>query len=515
MTTSPTTTQTRVMPLAALLLLSLATVLAIAWFFAALGYWEDDAYIHLEFARSLATGHGFQFNGHLVYGDTSPLWVWLLVFAHTGFANTPAAWLASGKLLTVLAAVISLTGVFFFAHSLVTAGIRHALPPAKANLFAAWMVLIFVLSPYFGYWAFSGMEALAACGLAAWTCVLLTHHRHSWRRILVAALLGGLAPLLRPEMAFFTLLLVFILSARIRHLRASLTLRIDLLVASLVLLAAPAIAWAVYAQHIFGSALPNTNAAKRAAPNHSVLLRLLHLYGFGYLVTLLACLLFAGWLLWHLAKDRSALSPNHLLYRLPRTGWLVLLWTLLNCGFYLGNHTFVQTRYIFPSAQLLTIAVLALAAVRWPGTYRCLLVATLLFETLSSALSTLPMVRNKIIVDATYAQLAGTLRNLPPDAPVALYAIGEPAFLSGHPVIDTGGITRPGAIPYIFDPTSDRTTAWAIREGAQYEVIDHSPLPGSKLIWSRDLPVTGWLLTPRHHYDPDKLQLWQLPETFH
>lgn len=502
------------MPIAATLLLCLSAGITIAWFLVALGYWEDDAYIHLEFARSLATGHGFQFNGRLVYGDTSPLWVWLLVATHTGFANTPTAWLESGKLLTILAAVFSLSGVFFFAHSLVTAGIRHALPPARANLFAAFMLLAFVLNPYFGYWAFSGMEALAACGLAAWTCVLLTHHRHSWRRILFASVLGGLAPLLRPEMALFTLLLVFIFLVRIRHLRASLTLRIDLLVASLVLLAAPAIAWALYAQHTFGSVLPNTNAAKRAAPQDSVVLRLLHLYTFGYGITLLAIALFVAWLLWHLLKDRSALSPNHLLYRLPRTGWLILIWATLSCLFYLGNHTLVQTRYIFPVAQLLSIAALALAALRWPLAYRALLTLTLLFGAATSLISTLPMVRAKVIVDATYAQLADTLRTLPPDTPVALYAIGEPAFLSGHPVIDTGGITRPGAIPYIFDPTSDRTTAWAIREGAAYEVIDHSPTPGSQLIWSRDLPVSGWFLNPFHRYAPDKLQLWQLPPNF-
>jgi hypothetical protein len=499
------------MPNAAILLLVLSALIAIGWFVAALGYWEDDAYIHLEFARSLASGHGFQFNGHLVYGDTSPLWVWLLVTAHTGFANTTAAWLESGKLLTVLAAVFSLAGGFFFAHSLVTAGIRHALPPAKANLFAAFMVLAFVLNPYFGYWAFSGMEALAACGLAAWTCVLLAHHRHSWRRILLASLLGGLAPLLRPEMAFFTVLLVFVLFARIRHLRASLALRVDLLVAGLVLLAAPAVCWALYALHTFGSVLPNTNAAKRASPQASILFRLLHLYGFGYPVTLFAVLLLLAWFLWHLFKDRDALSPHHLLYKLPRTGWLIFLWTAVNCLFYIANHTFVQTRYIFVSAQLLMIAVLALAALRWPGTYRCLLVATLVFGAVASLVSTLPLVRNKVVIDATFAQLADALRVLPPDTPVALYAIGEPAFLSGHPVIDTGGIIFPGADPYIFDPTSDRITAWARSQGAQYQVIDHPPLPGAQLIWSRDLPVSGWYLDPRRRYAPDKLQLWQFP----
>jgi hypothetical protein len=89
------------------LLLALSAAIAVAWFVYALGYWEDDAYIHLEFARSLAAGRGFQFNGHLVYGDTSPLWVGLLVAFHAVIPN----WLAAGKALTAVAAVFALTGV--------------------------------------------------------------------------------------------------------------------------------------------------------------------------------------------------------------------------------------------------------------------------------------------------------------------------------------------------------------------------------------------------------------------
>jgi hypothetical protein len=498
------------MPAIAWLLLGVSALIAVLWFVAALYYWEDDAYIHLEFARSLASGNGFSFNNHLVYGDTSPLWVWLLIAFHFVIPN----WMAAGKTLTAVAAILALSGVFFYAHSLVFHTGRHAFTVAKANTFAAAMVLAFVLSPYFGYWAFSGMEALAAAGLAAWCCYLIAPNHLNWKRFLFASLLAGLAPLLRPEMAFFTLLIGLILFQRVRNMRVSLTLRVDLFVTGLVLIAAPSIAWALYALRTFGRVLPNTNAAKRAAPADSVFNRLWHIYGFGYPITVLAALLLIAWVAWYFLKGRQAQSPalsNFILNTLHPGGSLLFLWTAMNCTFYLANHTFVQTRYIFVTAPLLTIAILAVAALRWPEAYRTLLAITLLYGAVVSVITTRPLLHNKVQGDVVYAQLAAYMRTLPPDAPVALYAIGEPAYLSQHPVIDTGGITRPGVIPFIFDAGDDRVTAWIYNQGAQYEVIDHAPLLGAQLVWSRDIPVTGWFFKPRRYAANDHLQLWKLP----
>jgi len=491
------------MPPLAWLFLAATVMIALLWFLAARGYWEDDAFIHLEFARSLAAGKGFTFNNHLVYGDTSPLWVWLLVAAHAVVPN----WLAAGKLLTVVTAAAALTGFFFYARSLV----RRWWHPAAADVFAATMLLVFVLSPYFGYWAFSGMEALAAAGLACWTCLLIAPRHLSWQRVLLAALLAGLAPLLRPEMAFFTLLVGCVLLQRIRNMHASLTVRADVFVAGLVLAAAPAVSWALYARHTFGSILPNTNAAKRAAPADSVLVRLIHLYGFGYPITLLACLLLVVWIVLYYTrrhKDPAHTSPFAALHA---GGWLIFVWTALNTVFYLANHTLVQTRYLFVTAPVLTVAVLALAAVRWPRIYRTLLALTVLYGVTLSLLATRPLVRNKVRVDATFADLAAYIATLPPRAPIALYAIGEPAFLAQHPIIDTGGITRPGVIPFIHDTSDDRITAWIYAEGAKYEVIDHAPIPGAQLLWSRDIPSTGWSFDPRRYAATERLQLWQLP----
>jgi hypothetical protein len=128
-----------------------------------------------------------------------------------------------------------------------------------------------------------------------------------------------------------------------------------------------------------------------------------------------------------------------------------------------------------------------------------------------SILATRPLVRNKVRSDAIYAQLAAYLGTLPPGAPVATYSIGEIAFLGEHPIVDIGGITRPGVIPYLWDADEDRRTAWIYTQGAQYEIIDHAPLPGATLLWSHNVPLTGWYFHPGMYDRTEGLQLWKLP----
>ena len=450
------------LPPLAVALLALSTVIVVLWFLAARGYWEDDAYIHLEFARSLA----------------------------------------AGKALTACAAVFALSGAFVYARTLV----RHALAPQATNLFAATMVLVFVTLPYFGYWAFSGMEALAAAGLACWGAAALATKPITPARLALAALAAGLAPLLRPEMAFFTVLLGLVLLQRWSKMPDR---SLSVLAAALLLACAPGLAWGMYAVRTFGSLLPNTNAAKRAAPGDSVLSRLVHTYAFGFPVVLLGLLFIVACLLWSVLR-RSRISTS-LWSSLPSGGWLLFVWTAINCIFYVANHTFVQTRYLFVTAPVLTLALLALLANRWPRAYRSLLAFALVYGTWMSVMATRPLVRNKVRIDAIYAELAAQLRALPPDAPVATYSIGEAAFLGEHPLVDIGGITRPGAIPYLWDAGDDRRTAWIYTQGAQYEIIDHAPLPGATLLWSHNVPLTGWYFHPGMYGRTEGLQLWKLP----
>jgi hypothetical protein len=488
------------MPTLAKVLIVISTLLCVVWFVHALGYWEDDAYIHLEFARSVATGKGFSFNGHVVYGDTSPLWVLLLV----GFHAVIPGWMAAGKALTAVAAIFALAGAYQFSLSLV----RSSLSPVASSIFAATMLLVFILSPYFGYWAFSGMEALAAGGVVCWALVAVAEPVIATPRFLIAAFLAGLAPVLRPEMSFFTLLMGLLLLLRLFRMAVSVGQRIALLFAGLVLIATPALLWARYALHTFGMMVPNTNAAKRANPGDSVLQHLGEIYLFGFPVVLFGLLLLVAWLIWSARRPRQTPRASVLLHA---GGWLLFVWTAINCVFYVADHTYVQTRYIFVTAPLLTIALFAIAVQRFPRVYRGLLVVALFFGVLVSALATWPLVSAKKQIDLVYAQLADFLRTLPPQAGVAHYSIGEAAFLSQHTIIDTGGITRPSIIPLLADRTDERRIAWMYAEGAQYEVIDHQPMPGAVLVWSHDVPSTRWAIRLHPSHETENLMVWKLP----
>ena len=501
----PQTAAERRFPPVALLLLLLATAWATLWFVHTLHYWEDDAYIHLEFARSVSRGQGFAFNGHVVYGDTSPLWVWLLAAFHIVIPG----WIAAGKTLTAVAAIFTLSGVFALARRF-TAN----LPLAASRTFAAAMVFVVVVNPYFAYWAFSGMEALAAAGLVCWGLVALYANSptraSAMRAFLPACLCAGLAPLLRPEMGFFTLILGVILFVRWANLQASPKLKLGLFFAGLALVMGPAVAWAGYAMHTFGSILPNTNAAKRAGPNDSVLGHLIQIYAFGFPLVLLALAALLAWLAFR-RKAPFLVEAGSVAQALGMGGGVLLLWTGLNCVFYVTNHTYVQTRYIFVTAPVLTVALLAVGRKLWPRIYTAGVAFGLLFGITISLLTTWPLINNKVQVDRDYAALAAFFRSLPPADPVAHYSIGEAAFLSEHPMVDLGGITRPGVIPFLWDVTDNRRIWWAHEQGARYAVLDHSPEPGSTLVWSRSIPTTGWFLIPHRYAGKELLMVWKLP----
>lgn len=491
-------------PATAWVLLAAAGVVCFAWFLHARGYWEDDAWIHLEFARSLSRGRGFRFNGQIVYGDTSPLWVWLLVGMHALIPD----WMAAGKTLTALACLFSLAGLFSFARSLVRQNARP-LDRDQSFAFAAAAVLLAVTNPYFGYWAFSGMEALAAMGLVCWAGVAAGPLRISRRRFLAAALAAGLAPLLRPEMGFFTVLLGAVLLHRFITMPGEPQRRLGLLAAGFALALGPALLWAVYALRTFGTILPTTNAAKRAGPADSVTMRLLHVYGLGFPLVLVGLLLLAGWLLRRRQAGNSGLAGMNTL--LHAGGWILFFWTAINTLFYVANHTFVQTRYVFVVAPVLAVALLAIAAKLAPRLAWAGFALGCCFGLSISLLATWPLIANKVRLDHDYAAMAAFLRSLPPSAPVAHYSIGEAAFLSEHPLVDTGGITRPGVIPFLWDSDLTNQVLWVHHEGARYWVIDHAPEPGSTLVWRREIPTTGWYLDPRRYRAHDLLEVWQLP----
>jgi len=490
-------------------LIAASILWCIYWFVHAWHYWEDDAYIHLEFARSLAAGRGFAFNGRVVAGDTAPLWVFLLAGMHAVIPN----WLTAGKVLTILGAALGITGAYAFSRQLASS----LLPPSTAQIFPAAMVLLIVANPYSCYWIFSGMEPFAAAGLAFFAVIAATRDRPSTASFLTACLLAGIAPLLRPEMIFFTALLVLPLLAQVYKLPA----KPAAFIAGLLLLCGPIAAWSLYSLRAFGHLLPNTNAAKRAAPTDSVVYRLLSIYSLGY--PLIVCGVLAGIIYFVLRFSAVRHSFQNAIAsafartpeprpHLPVAAWIFILWPSIAAVFYIADHAYVQTRYILVTAPALSIVIMALFLRASPRTGRVLYVASLAAALIVSAMTVRPFVRNKAINCRVTQGFAFFIRDhIPPSAPVALYSIGQIAFVSEHPIVDTGGITRPGVIPYLNSPPD--VLRWAKSEGAQYIIADHQPEFGATSVYSAQAPFIGWTFDTARYRTSAPTEIWKLAPT--
>lgn len=494
--------------LASVLLLAISVVWCACWFVHARGYWEDDAYIHLEYARSVAEGHGFAFNGLVVSGDTSPLWVLLLAAMHAILPD----WLAAGKLLTVISALFGLAGIYFLARRIA----RALLPAGAAAIFPALLVLLVAVNPYTCYWLFSGMEPIAAAGLACWAVVTATRERPTAISFLFGCLFAGIAPLLRPEMLLLTALVAIPLLSQLQRLRPSPSIRPFILTAGLLLLTAPLAGWTLYSIHAFGHLLPSTVVAKRAGPDDSVLIRMVKVYAVGLPVLFAGFVVLPAYLLRNgpsSAAIRTASPFARIRQRLPLSAWIFLTWTALTIAFYFADHTYIQTRYVLLTAPGLLAIVLAALLALSPRLGRTAIAATVLWSTVLSIAVVRPFLRNKVISCRTYAAMALYIRNhVPPRAPVAVYAIGEIAFLSEHPIIDTGGITRPGALPYLNAPT-DGALHWAREQGAQYTIAGtkSSPVRGAIPVFTVETPFVGWDLHPAQYSRFNPVSVWKLP----
>ena len=140
----------------------------------------DDPWIHFQFARNLASGHGFAYNPDVpVAGSTAPLWTLLLA----GFFKVGGAYPAWAKLAGAVAAL----GAAWLARRLALAWTGDAGLALTAALATVWSVPMV-------WGALSGMEVALAALLV--TGALATH---AAGRVAAAAALLGLAALARPE----------------------------------------------------------------------------------------------------------------------------------------------------------------------------------------------------------------------------------------------------------------------------------------------------------------------------
>lgn len=443
-------------------------IAAVLWGFFSYGYIEDDAFIHLEFARSVSEGAGFSFNGRLVNGDTAPLWVLMLVAVHA----IGLTWIGAAKVLCTIGIGVALTGVWSLCRSLGGGAPRHGDLP--------WLgLLVVALNPYFVHWSFSGMEAVTALGVSLWI-IWAGYARApwSWRRILAGAILVSIAPLLRPELLLLAAITGPALLLGAWNMGEARPGRRIVRVALLsLLMVTPLVLWGAYAMHAFGAVVPNTNAAKRAGELLAVVSKLASVYMVGFSVTLV--------------------TFPFVMQRLRRSGippaiWVLVAWPLACMCFYILDHTAVQTRYCLLSMPSLALATLWLLEETIPTRWaRAVTAATAAAGLAVIALIVIPHVRNKVTLVSRVSLAARFIReNIAADAPIAVFSIGQLAFEGQHPLIDIGGITRPQVLPYANDLPA--TLRWAKSEGARYYIGGTAPSPGAARLYSYEEPFLGW-----------------------
>lgn len=466
------------------------TVLALAgWYVFSNRYLEDDAFIHLTFARSLAEGRGFAFGGLVTNGDTAPLWVLLLVAVHA----LGAGWTAAAKLLCVLGLVGCLAALWRIVRDLVA-------EEREGQWLAIAAVTLTAINPYFLDWSFAGMEPVTAMGVSLWALWAAFIAAPTYPRLLLAAALLGAGPLLRPEMLLLAAVTgpVVLWKAWRLSAHAPLTPRLLRVALLALVLALPVVLWSAYALHTFGAIVPNTNLAKRGGSLALVVPRIAAVYLFGYPVTLVLVpyALIQGW---------------RLRARLPSAVWVLLLWPLLCAVFYVADHTAVQTRYSVLTMPTLGIGILILiheARHRWLK--RSVLAAMGLAALVTVCLAVVPHVKNKMACTRAYAEVSTFIRShVPADAPVLAYAIGQVELETRHPLIDSGGITRPSVIPFLGDQRA--IVRWAKAQGAQYAISGGAPPePGAVRVFHTTVPYLGWTFSPAQWRTVQALDVYKL-----
>ena len=208
------------------------------------GFPLDDAWIHLQFAKNIASGQGFSYNpGIPVAGSTAPLWTLVLALpARLGFDPVAAA-KAIGIALTIAAALVAGRLTEWLTTS------------RAAGVFTA---LALALAPRMIWGALSGMEVSLYSFLAIWT--VLAYLRALETGAPWWGLLAGLAGAARPEV--FVLFPVLAVDWTVRAARRQLSGGVAQWAAPLLLFVIPAGGFVALNLHASGHPLPLTFYAK-------------------------------------------------------------------------------------------------------------------------------------------------------------------------------------------------------------------------------------------------------------
>jgi len=374
----------------------------------------DDAYISYVYAKNLVEGNGLTFNGTVVWGFTSPLWVVLL--ALPGFAGLPVH--VGGELLSALSAGFALWATYRLGRACRLGRSGAFVPP-----------LLLAMTGDFALYSSVGLEQVLFVGLVALaTSLAIEDVRRTWRRTTLLAVVLALTILTRPEGALVAVLLLStwpVVGDRTPRAAPA----CGLLVAALL---APAL---VALRLTYGDWLPNTYYAKGNAGLENLP------HGLAYLEASLvrhgpvAAGLVAA-LIATVVRGRASAHGRTVLLLAMAAAWLTSV-TIQ------GGDNLLGGRMLIPALPLVYVALVDLAP-RWSR--RTATVAT------GIACVALPALwaaddgvrehaamwhRNTIIRRNTGLTLR---HHFPPDTVVALNAAGIVPYYSGLPTIDMLGL---------------------------------------------------------------------------
>jgi hypothetical protein len=464
--------------------LAVALLLATALMWPLRHYLTDDTFIHLQYARNLAAGHGLVFNqGERVYGCTSPLWVALIADGMALGLNGLRVARALGFLATLWSVALFLQ---LMRRNLQTPAVCAVATVAWAG--HAWMLR----------WSLSGMETPLAVALVLAGFVAFTEGRNWGARPVRTGALWALAALTRPEAALLLALWgVFLLVDT--DSRPGLR--------RLVFGALPPLAiygsWLLFARFYFGSVLPQTLLAKAVGPaglevQLENLWRQVRIVGAtdGLMVALLLLAILAGG-----ARVWTWRPPTQRAQRLLPWVWVVLVPAL-----YVARGVPVLSRYLLPLLPVLSWLgwrageCWSLGASPSPRTVR----RTVLIGASVAALvllQNLAVYRGAVLpqVRSFSAGLQGSLvpwgrwlrEHTPERSSIATPDIGALGYFSRRRIVDLAGLVTPEMVPYLErESLEDATAAFRFAEFARPGFIaDRGPRPDDLRLRSRFAPA--------------------------
>jgi hypothetical protein len=443
----------------------------------------DDTFIHLQYARNLASGHGLVFNpGERVYGCTSPLWAALI-------ADGMALGFDGLRVARVLGFLATLWSVGLFLQLMR----RNLQTPALCALATvAWAGHAWMLR-----WSLSGLETPLAVALVLAGFVAFTEGKQWGARPVRTGALWALAALTRPEAALLLGLWgVFLLVDT--ESRPGLR---RLVFGSLPPLAIYG-AWLLFARFYFGSVLPQALLAKAAGPA-GLDVRLENLWGQVRIVGATDGLMAALLVLALLAGGARAWTRRPLTQRAQRMvpwAWLVLVPAL-----YLARGVPVRSRDLLPLLPVLSWLTWragecwSLGASATPRTTRTVM--------LGATLAVLVLAQNFVVFRGVVlpqartvsAGLHGSLvpwglwlrEHTPVRSAIATPEIGAVGYFSQRRVVDLAGLVTPQMAPYLERETpADAIASLRFAAFARPEyLVDRGPRPDDLRQRSRYAPA--------------------------